>query len=396
MNQHNGNRRTAGVIAAAGLGALLMYLLDPQQGRRRVALARDRGAHLARVGRETADVGLRDLGHRTSGLIARVRAALRRAPPSDVVLVERVRARLGRVVSHPHAVEVAASDGRVTLAGPVLKSEHGPLLHAVRAVRGVRELRSHLDVHERAGRLPALQGGNRRSHPQMEFMQENWAPGPRLLALGAGCALAGYGFARRGWRANALGLIGIALAARATSNKSLRQWLGLPGGQRALSVQKALYVAAARERVFDLWTHYDNFPHFMSLVEEVRPLDDTRSHWIVKGPAGTHIEWDAQITERERPALLAWRSEPGSPVQHAGRVRFEEAGDGTRVTVQMSYSPPGGALGHTLATLLGHDPKHALDADLMRMKAFIETGVAPHDAAQAPATAPPGAHGALH
>jgi uncharacterized membrane protein len=395
MNQHNGNKRTASVIAAAGLGALLMYLLDPQQGRRRVALARDQGMRLTRVGRETADAGLRDLSHRTSGLLAQLRGALRRrAPPSDVVLVERVRAQLGRVVSHPHAVEVTASGGCVTLGGPILKSEEDALLHAVRAVRGVREVQSRLDVHERAGRLPALQGGNRRSRPHMEFMQENWAPGPRLLALGVGSALAGYAFAGRGLRANVLGLLGIGLAARAMSNQSLRRLLGLSGGRRAVDIHKAIHIAAPRDTVFDLWTHYDNFPRFMSLVQEVRALDETRSHWVVKGPAGSHIEWDAQITERVRPELLAWRSEPGSPLQHAGRVRFEEAGDGTRVTLQMSYSPPGGALGHTLAALLGHDPKHVLDADLMRMKAFIETGVAPHDAAAA-GTAPP-AHGSLH
>jgi uncharacterized membrane protein len=87
------------------------------------------------------------------------------------------------------------------------------------------------------------------------------------------------------------------------------------------------------------------------------------------------------------PEHIAWRSEPGSPVQHAGSVRFDEQAGGTRVTVRLSYHPPAGALGHTVASLLGCDPKHDLDADLMRMKSFIETGVAPHDAAQRGATA---------
>jgi uncharacterized membrane protein len=48
----------------------------------------------------------------------------------------------------------------------------------------------------------------------------------------------------------------------------------------------------------------------------------------------------------------------------------------------MSYNPPAGVVGHAVASLFGRDPKQDLDADLMRMKSFIETGVAPHDAAQ--------------
>ncbi len=82
-----------------------------------------------------------------------------------------------------------------------------------------------------------------------------------------------------------------------------------------------------------------------------------------------------ELTESVRPELLAWRSEPGAPVQHVGSVRFEEVDGGTRATVRMSYDPPGGMFGHAVATLLGSNPKQELDADLICMKAFIETGV---------------------
>ena len=74
----------------------------------------------------------------------------------------------------------------------------------------------------------------------------------------------------------------------------------------------------------------------MSLVEEVRRIDETRSHWVVKGPAGTRVEWVSVITERIRPEVLAWRSELDSPVPHVGIVRFDEANGGTRVLVRMS------------------------------------------------------------
>jgi uncharacterized membrane protein len=375
--------RSVNLILAAGLGALLMYLLDPQQGRRRVSLARDRAVRVATASRRTTDAGLRDLAHRASGLVAQLRSALRPAVPSEEVLVERVRAQLGRWVSHPHAVKVTAAAGRVTVSGPVLESEQRQLLHGVQAVRGVREVENRLEPHRTAGRLPALQGGAAaQGRPRVEFLQENWAPGPRLLALTAGTALAWYGMARRGLGGAVLGAVGAGLAARAATNKDFGRLLGFAQGRRALDIEKTLHIAAPRETVFDIWSKFEDFPRFMSLVEDVRALDDTRSHWVVKGPAGRRFEWDSVITERVRPHLLRWCSEAGSPVQHAGIVRFDEDRGGTRVTVRLSYNPPGGALGHSLAALLGRDPKREMDVDLMRMKAFIETGVVPRDAAQ--------------
>jgi uncharacterized membrane protein len=369
------------VLLAAGTGALLMYLLDPQQGRRRTALARDKLVHLARMGSDVAEAGGRDLANRATGVLAELRHVVRSGSASDEVLVGRVRARLGRCVSHPHAVQVSAAAGCVTLSGPVLRSEEAGLLRSLRTVRGVRAVENRLEVHERAGNLPALQGGNGRAGPRAEFMQAHWAPGPRLLTVAAGTALAGYGFGRHDPGGTLLGIAGVALALRAAANQTLDRALGLSQDRRAVEIQKTVTIAAPREIVFEHWSNFDNFPRFMSHVEEVRRLDDTRSHWVVKGPAGTRVEWDAVITEHVRPQRLAWSSEPGAPVQHAGSVQFDEQEGGTRVTVRMRYNPPGGAAGHAVARLLGRDPKQEMDADLMRMKAFIETGIAPHDAA---------------
>jgi len=55
---------------------------------------------------------------------------------------------------------------------------------------------------------------------------------------------------------------------------------------------------------------------------------------------------------------------------------------GTEVTVRLSYNPPAGAIGHAIAKAFGADPKSEMDQDLMRMKAMIETGNVPHDAAK--------------
>ena len=161
----------------------------------------------------------------------------------------------------------------------------------------------------------------------------------------------------------------------------LKRIAGLTRSRRAIELHKTIEIAAPRERVYDLWTDCENFPRFMSHVEEVRELDDGRMHWVVRGLAGSHFECDAAVTRAIRAEALSWRTEPGAVVQHAGSVHFEDADDGTRVSVKMSYSAAGG-LGHAIASLLGGDPKRQLDDDLARMKMFIEQGVPPHDAAE--------------
>lgn len=388
------------LVVAAGVGALLMYLLDPAQGRRRVALARDKVTRIGRKTSEMTDAGLRDLANRAAGIGAELRGATSGERVSDEVLVERVRARLGRSVSHPRSIEVSAASGCVTVSGPVLEHEVEHLLRALESVRGVRQIENRLDVHATADHVPALQGGNGRPGPRHELLQSHWAPGPRLLTLAGGVALACYGLGRRGLSGTMASMAGAALATRAATNQTLARTVGVGAGRRAVDIEKTIHIDAPPERVFDLWSQYEDFPRFMSRVEQVDRLDDTRSHWVVRGLGGRRLEWNSVITEHARPHVLAWHSEPGSPVQHAGHVRLQEENGGTRVTVRMSYNPPGGALGHSLAAALGRDPKQHLDADLMRMKSFLETGVAPHDAARPPATpgAPPDLPrpGALH
>ena len=121
----------------------------------------------------------------------------------------------------------------------------------------------------------------------------------------------------------------------------------------------------------------------MQNVKEIRLVSPGVSHWKVTGPAGTVVEWDAEITWAEEERVIAWKSLPGSAVASAGMVKFLENSDrSTHVDVQMSYNPPAGAVGHAVATIFGADPKTQMDADLMRMKTLLETGQAPHDAAQ--------------
>ena len=362
------------MLTSAVAGALAMYLFDPQAGRRRRARTRDKLAHYQRRVRDAYDVTLRDTQHRARGIAAAGRRLLRHESVADHTLVARVRAVLGRYVSHPHAVEVATRAGSVVLSGPVLQNEVHPLLHAVKGVAGVCAVENRLEVHSNAAHVSALQGGVPRRGARFELLQDNWSPAARLAAGTLGFAL----LMRGGflWRIG-----GAALAARALSNLDFETLLGLRHAH-GIEVQKTLHVNAPVEQVFGFWSDYQNFPRFMSNVREVRVSED-RSQWVVSGPAGMPVEWSSEVVRFRPNEVIEWRSLPGSRVKHDGTVRFEAAPEGgTRLSVCLRYVPPGGALGHALASLLGADPKSGMDGDLMRMKSMIETGRAPHDAAQ--------------
>ena len=362
------------ILTSAAAGAVAMYFLDPQAGRRRRARTRDRMARYQRRVRDACDVTLRDAQHRARGMWAAIRRLMRREIVSDETLAGRVRAALGRYVSHPHAVEVTAREGIVVLAGPVLHGEVHPLLHAVRAVPGVRTVEDRLQAHTDASHVSALPGGVPRRGERFELLQDNWSPAARLVVGTLGFVL----LMRGGLPARAGGA---ALVLRAMSNLDFETLVGL-GEAHGIEVQKTLHLNAPVEQVFGFWSDYQNFPRFMRNVREVRVSED-RSRWVVSGPAGMTVEWTSELVRFEPNEAIEWRSLPGSRVRHDGVVRFEAAPEGgTRVNVCLRYVPPGGALGHALASLLGADPKSEMDADLMRMKSMIETGRAPHDAAQ--------------
>ncbi len=368
-------------LTGAALGAAAMYILDPDKGRRRRALLRDQlvsgMGHLD----DAVEVSARDLAHRVQGLLARARSAMTNQQVSDEVLIERIRSKMGRIVSHPSAIDVQAEQGRVRLSGAVLKHEHPDLLEAVRSMRGVLDLEDRLEVHKSGTNVPALQGGRPRGGDRFELMQENWTPAARGLVGATGAALILHALRSR----NPLGLLaagaGSALLLRSVLNEPMRRVTGAGAGRRAVDVQKSIDVHAPVEQVFETLSHYENFPQFMSNVREVRVREDGSSHWKVAGPAGQPVEWDAVTTQLVPNELMAWKTMPGSAVEHAGLIRFERVDDGTRLDVKMSYNPPGGTLGHTIARLFGADPKSELDEDLLRLKTYLETGKTPRDAA---------------
>jgi uncharacterized membrane protein len=370
------------LFLGGALGVALMYFLDPNSGRRRRARTRDKVVRAAKVVNEGAKVTARDTMHRAQGAWAEAKRLFNHEEDvSDEALLGRVRAALGRVVSHPHAIEVMASGGHVTLLGPILSYEVRPLLKAVRRVPGVRGVSDQLTVYNEPGNVSSLQGGEPHPGERFELLQENWSPAARVLVGGVGTALMLAATQAGGALRALLGVSGGALVARAATNRDIASLLGF--GKRGITVQKTIYVAAPVERVFGFWTDYQNFPRFMHNVRDVRQVADRRSHWVVAGPAGVPVQWTAEVTGLIPGELIEWRSVSDSDVRHEGAVRFVGTTDGgTRVSVELSYIPPAGAFGHAVATMFGADPKSEMDADLLRMKSMIETGHAPHDAAR--------------
>jgi uncharacterized membrane protein len=371
MNQQTGI--IGGMAAAAGL----MYFLDPNRGRRRRALVRDKAVSLSGESGDVLRKAGRDVSNRVAGTVANARSLVRssKGTVDDQVVEARVRSKMGRVVSHPSSIHVSADQGRLTLRGSILAHEVNDLLAAIRSVQGVREIDDRLDVYKQAGDIPGLQGGSAPPGEVPELWQTNWTPAVRLLVGAAGGALAVYGLSRRDPAGVISGLIGAGLLTRSITNMETRRLIGAGGGRRAVDIQKTLTINAPVEHVFRLWSNYENFPQFMSHIREVRDQGSGRSHWVADGPAGISVAWDAEITRFETNRLLAWKSTPGSTVENAGIIHFEPVSEGqTRVHMRLSYNPPGGAIGHAVAWLFGRDLKTELDEDLVRFKSLIEQG----------------------
>jgi hypothetical protein len=173
------------------------YMLDPSYGRRRRALLGHQMTRASRKTRDAMDATMRDMTNRTKGIVAATRGRIANEWVDDTTVVERVRAKLGRVCSHPRAIDVQATDGEVVLRGPILAGEMTDVLSVVAAVRGVRSVINELEPHESAEGVPSLQGAGNVAGPTLDILQRNWAPGTQALVTAAslvatGVCLAAY------------------------------------------------------------------------------------------------------------------------------------------------------------------------------------------------------------
>jgi uncharacterized membrane protein len=283
----------------------------------------------------------------------------------------------------PQAGRKRRADIRNQLESATRKVQHGAdvvVRDASNRTHGlIVETRNALAARKEQAAV-ALQGPTLGHVVQSSFAswnRDNWSPAQRALAASIATGMFAWGYLRGGVKGFAMCTLGGVLFARASANENIATIVK----GRGILVEKTINVDAALEQVFAYWRNLENLPQWMSHVREVRYLGGDRFHWVVDGPAGVPVEWDSELLNVVENREMTWRSVEGSQVQHTGRVRFDEEGDGTRIHIQLRYMPPGGVIGHAVARAFGVDPKSEMDDDLMRMKGAIESGRPPHDAA---------------
>jgi uncharacterized membrane protein len=143
-----------------------------------------------------------------------------------------------------------------------------------------------------------------------------------------------------------------------------------------IRTKKSITVGRPVEEVYAFWRDFENFPRFMRHLESVSVLDERRSRWVAKAPAGKSVEWDAEMTEDVPNERISWRSLDGSEIYNAGTVHFQRApGDrGTEVRVEFEYDPPFGKLGSKVASLFREEPGQQVRDDLRHFKQVMELG----------------------
>ena len=212
-----------------------------------------------------------------------------------------------------------------------------------------------------------------------------------LSALGGG-ALVIWGMRRKGATGTLAGLAGTMLVERGvtghcpvydslgvdTAKGDLVQQHGpnaVLDGSRAVRVEHTVTIGRPREELYRYWRNLENLPRILRHVESVRVIDERRSHWVARGPAGRTVEWDAEIHNEVPGEIIAWKSLEGASVPNAGSVHFDEApgGRGTEVRVILEYAPPAGRLGAAAAARLFEErPETQVREALERFKQVME------------------------
>jgi BON domain len=209
-------RQRAIWLGSFGVGLAGALLFDPISGNRRRHRLADAAVHLRRQARRTALAVGRDLSKRTRGIIATARQRLRQNEADDVVLEERVHSVLGHVVSHQHAITVRVDDGHVTLDGPIPQEQRNRIAGAVRAIAGVKDVRTRFDSHIQPAHEPS-------SNSPTHLVLPRRTPSTRAIIAGSGAALVGAALMRRDRTGAALAVTGVALIARVARNLATRR-----------------------------------------------------------------------------------------------------------------------------------------------------------------------------
>lgn len=205
----------------------------------------------------------------------------------------------------------------------------------------------------------------------------------RLLSTAAGGLLLLVGLRNPTPARLVLGMVGLGLIYQGAAGRnvveSVRTGQPLVAEPNGLRVKKSMTINRPPEELYEYWRSLENLPIFMTHVRSVQRHGAGRSHWVVAGPRGTVIKFDAQITVDRPNEMIGWQTLPGAAVHHRGYVKFvpAPAGRGTEVHVAMEYEPPGGEAGKLLGNLLGGVTEQQIQEQIRNFKRIMETGEIP-------------------
>lgn len=143
----------------------------------------------------------------------------------------------------------------------------------------------------------------------------------------------------------------------------------------SVNIRTSLLVNKPRHEVYQFWRRLENLPKFMKHLLSVKELDAKRSHWeaVVPGNVAT-IKWDAEIVKEREGEFIGWQSVPNATIENAGKVEFIDIdnGRGTQLDVTISYRPPAGQIGSSIASFLNPLAEKIIRQDIMGFKDYIE------------------------
>jgi uncharacterized membrane protein len=195
-----------------------------------------------------------------------------------------------------------------------------------------------------------------------------WSPGPRLVAATGGTALMANCAVCRTTSSMLLGALGLGLVAKAL------------GGKADVHIERTTEIHAPIDQVFEFFANPENYLRISDAITNVELMDGGRFAKSI-AMAGVPVRFEERFTCCDKNRRIETRSEPSSPIKYSKQMSFEQVGEHhTRMHLHFCYSPPGGELGHAVASFMGLDAQSLLCDLLMRAKNFLETGREPHDA----------------
>ena len=201
-----------------------------------------------------------------------------------------------------------------------------------------------------------------------ERQRFDWRP----IALGG--ALVWIGLRRRSLPGFILGAGGSGLALAGLMGKVWLRGPLAPEGETSVRIEESITIDRPLEQVYRDWHDIENLPRILSNVISVRDHGDGRSRWVVAGPLGRTVTWEAEAINDDANRVLSWRSVGKTAAPNVGAVHFHATPDarGSEVRVRIEYDPPGGPAGAAVARLLGSAASEQVASDLRRFKVHVE------------------------